>query len=50
MLVKAHDRLRRDLDPDLRLVSLFQYPSISALAVHIEENHRRAAEVVHGGD
>jgi amino acid adenylation domain-containing protein len=50
LLVKAHDRIRRELDPDLRLVSLFQYPSVSALAAHIDENLKRAAEVVHGGD
>jgi len=36
LLVKAHDRLRRELDPSLRLVSFFQYPSITALAAHID--------------
>ncbi len=36
LLVKAHDRLRRELDPNLRLVSFFQYPSIAALAAHID--------------
>jgi acyl carrier protein len=50
MLVQAHDRLRRELDPELRLVSLFQYPSVSALAAHIDENQRRTAEVVYGGE
>jgi amino acid adenylation domain-containing protein len=38
LLVKAHDRLRRELDPNLRLVSLFRYPSIAALAAHIDES------------
>jgi len=36
LLVKAHDRLRRELDPNLRLVSFFQHPSIAALAAHID--------------
>jgi amino acid adenylation domain-containing protein len=36
LLVKAHDRLRRELDPKLRLVSFFRYPSIAALAAHID--------------
>jgi amino acid adenylation domain-containing protein len=36
LLVKAHDRLRREVDPNLRLVSFFQYPSIAALAAHID--------------
>ena len=36
LLAKAHDRLRRELDPNLRLVSFFQYPSIAALAAHID--------------
>jgi len=36
LLVKAHDRLRRELDPNLRLVSFFQYPSVAALAAHID--------------
>jgi acyl carrier protein len=36
LLVKAHDKLRRELDPNLRLVSFFQYPSIAALAAHID--------------
>jgi amino acid adenylation domain-containing protein len=36
LLVKAHDRLRRELDPNLRLVSFFRYPSIAALAAHID--------------
>jgi amino acid adenylation domain-containing protein len=37
LLVKAHDKLRRELDPNLRLVSFFQYPSIAALAAHIDQ-------------
>jgi amino acid adenylation domain-containing protein len=36
LLVKAHDRLRRELDPGLRLVSLFRYPSVASLAAHID--------------
>jgi amino acid adenylation domain-containing protein len=36
LLVKAHDRVRRELDPNLRLVRFFEYPSIAALAAHIE--------------
>jgi amino acid adenylation domain-containing protein len=43
LLVKAHDRLRRELDPNLRLVSFFQYPSIAALAAHIDG--RRASKI-----
>jgi len=46
LLVKAHDRLRREVDPDLRLVSFFQYPSIAALAAHIDR--RRTASVEAG--
>jgi amino acid adenylation domain-containing protein len=49
MLVKAHDRLRRELDPELRLVSFFQYPSIAALAAHIDQSRKRAGEMVHAG-
>ena len=41
LLVKAHERLRRELAPDLRLVSFFQFPTIAGLAAHID--HRRAA-------
>ena len=36
LLVKAHDRLRKEIDPKLRLVSFFQYPTIAALAAHID--------------
>jgi Phosphopantetheine attachment site len=36
LLVKAHDRLRRELEGNLRLVSFFQYPSIVALAAYID--------------
>ncbi len=45
LLVKAHDRLRRELDPDLRLVSLFQYPSIAALAAHIDGRRTPRIEI-----
>jgi acyl carrier protein len=41
LLVKAHERLRRELAPDLRLVSFFQFPTIAGLAAHIDQ--RRAA-------
>jgi hypothetical protein len=37
LLVKAHDRLRRELDPELKLVSFFQFPSVGALAAHIDQ-------------
>jgi Phosphopantetheine attachment site len=36
LVVKARDKLRREIDPDFRLVSLFQHPSIAALAAHID--------------
>ena len=49
MLVKAHDRLRRELDPELRLVSFFQYPTVAALAQHIEQRRKNAGEIVHAG-
>jgi len=45
LLVKAHDRLRRELDPNLRLVSFFQYPSIAALAAHIDGCRTAKVEV-----
>jgi len=45
LLVKAHDRLRRELDPNLRLVSFFQYPSIAALAAHIDRYRTSTVEV-----
>ena len=45
LLVKAHDRLRRELDPDLRLVSFFRYPSISSLAAHIDGSRAVKVEV-----
>jgi hypothetical protein len=50
MLVKAHDRLRRELDPELPLVSLFQYPSVVTLAAHIDQRRKRAGEMVHAGE
>ena len=46
LLVKAHDRLRRELDPNLRLVSFFRYPNIAALAAHIDS--RRTPKVESG--
>lgn len=49
MLVKAHDRLRRELDPDLRLVSLFQYPSVAALAAHVDQRIASNGELQHAG-
>jgi amino acid adenylation domain-containing protein len=49
MLVKAHDMLKRELDPELRLVSLFQYPSIAALAAHIDRRSAREGEIQHAG-
>jgi len=49
LLVKAHDRIRRELDPDLRLVSLFQYPNIASLAQHINQSRSRAGEILHAG-
>jgi amino acid adenylation domain-containing protein len=53
LLVKAHDRLRRELDPNLRLVSLFQFPSIASLAAHIDKssanNQPTHREIVHAG-
>jgi len=49
MLVKAHDKLRRELDPELLLVSFFQYPSVSALARHIDQRRMSAGEMVHAG-
>jgi acyl carrier protein len=50
MLVKVHDRLRRTLDPELRLVSFFQYPSVASLADHIDESRKRAGEMAHAGE
>ena len=44
MLVKAHDALRRELYPELRLVSFFQYPSVAALALHIDQSRERNLE------
>jgi len=49
MLVKAHDRLRRELDSELRLVSFFQYPSIAALAAHIDQRTLHNGEIQHAG-
>jgi acyl-coenzyme A synthetase/AMP-(fatty) acid ligase/acyl carrier protein len=45
LLVKAHDRLRRELDPNLRLVRFFEYPSIAALAAHIDGCRTSKVEV-----
>jgi amino acid adenylation domain-containing protein len=53
MLVKAHDRLRRELDPNLRLVSFFQYPSIATLAAYIDQSRALSlsstGEIAHAG-
>jgi long-subunit acyl-CoA synthetase (AMP-forming) len=53
MLVKAHDRLRRELDSELRLVSFFQYPSIATLSAHIDQTRSqrsgRSGEMAHAG-
>jgi amino acid adenylation domain-containing protein len=50
MLVKAHDALRRSVDAELKLVSLFQYPSVAALAQHIDQKRERSAELAHAGN
>jgi acyl carrier protein len=47
LLVKAHDRLRKELDAELRLVSFFQYPSIASLAEHIDKHRSAVGETVH---
>jgi len=49
LLVKAHDKLRQELDPELRLVSLFQYPSIATLAAHIDKHRSSELEIAHAG-
>jgi amino acid adenylation domain-containing protein len=49
LLVKAHDRLRKEVNPELRLVHLFQFPTIAALAAHIDQNCARQNEVAHAG-
>jgi amino acid adenylation domain-containing protein len=49
MLVKAHDRLRRELDPELRLVSFFQYPTVATLAQHIDQGRKNVGEIAHAG-
>jgi amino acid adenylation domain-containing protein len=50
LLVQAHDILRRRVDPDLRLVSLFQYPTVAALAQHIDQKKERSSELMHAGN
>jgi acyl-coenzyme A synthetase/AMP-(fatty) acid ligase len=45
LLVKAHERLRRELDPNLRLMSFFRYPSIATLAAHIDECRTPKVEI-----
>ncbi len=47
LLVKVHDRIRKELDPDLRLVSLFQFSSVASLAAHIDGKRRGDAEEMH---
>jgi acyl carrier protein len=49
LLVKAHDKLRKELDPSLRLVSFFQYPSIAALAAYIDKSRLHEGEIAHAG-
>jgi len=50
MLVKAHDKLRRELDPELLLVSFFQYPSVSSLArQHRSEGAPVQGKMAHAG-
>ena len=49
LLVKAHDLLRRELDPDLQLISFFQYPSIAALAAHIDIRRASIKEESYAG-
>jgi acyl-coenzyme A synthetase/AMP-(fatty) acid ligase len=39
LLAKAHDKLKRALDPDLQLIDFFQYPTIEALAGHVSRNN-----------
>lgn len=53
LLVQAHDLLRRSVDAELRLVSLFQYPSVAALAQHIDQsrlNRKRTPELEYAGN
>jgi natural product biosynthesis luciferase-like monooxygenase protein/amino acid adenylation domain-containing protein/FkbM family methyltransferase len=43
LLVQARTRLRAALDRDLSLVELFQYPTISALAQHLNTSRQQPA-------
>jgi amino acid adenylation domain-containing protein len=49
LLVKAHERLRQELAPNLRLVSFFQYPTIAELAAHIDQCRVAAGEIGNAG-
>ncbi|HEY4027180.1 MAG TPA: non-ribosomal peptide synthetase, partial [Candidatus Dormibacteraeota bacterium] len=35
LLVRVHDRLRAELDPELSLLDLFQHPTVAGLAAHV---------------
>ncbi|HEY9126062.1 MAG TPA: amino acid adenylation domain-containing protein, partial [Acidobacteriaceae bacterium] len=50
LLVQAHALLQRSVDSGLRLVSLFQYPSVAALAQHVEQKREPSAELTHAGN
>jgi amino acid adenylation domain-containing protein len=43
LALRAYSRLREAFDPELPLVSLFQYPTIRSLAVHVIGRRQRAA-------
>ena len=49
LLVKAHDQLKRVLDPELKLVSFFEYPSIAQLAAYIDRRHALEPEAAYAG-
>ncbi|MBT9332218.1 non-ribosomal peptide synthetase [Paracidobacterium acidisoli] len=40
LIVQAHERLKREIDPELSLVSFFQYPTIGALAGFLERQQK----------
>ncbi|MDJ0836029.1 MAG: amino acid adenylation domain-containing protein [Acidobacteriota bacterium] len=46
LLTRFHARLTEELDLNLTMVDLFQYPTIAALAAFVEQRHKPATAVV----